>query len=236
MSKSKKEKKKEKELVKKTQGLWAEFKAFITRGNILDMAVGVIIGGAFNAIVTALVNILMSVCTWGVPGGIKGLITVLPASNPAQAGVANIGQKFDASTLNEMVIKYAHESGATITVESDSFVQWKNSLLGLYQLHGTTYVYNQSAFIDWGTFINAIISFLIIALTLFVIVKVSKYITKKRDEYKAKMQEEYYQRHPEERPVPPAPAPKKPTTEELLISILSELQKQNGTKPTEESK
>ena len=135
-----------------------------------------------------------------------------------------------------MVIKYAHESGATITVESDSFVQWKNSLLGLYQLHGTTYVYNQSAFIDWGTFINAIISFLIIALTLFVIVKVSKYITKKRDEYKAKIQEEYYQRHPEERPVPPAPAPKKPTTEELLTSILGELQKQNGTKPTEESK
>ena len=31
-----------------------EFKAFITRGNVLDMAVGVIVGGAFNAIVTTL--------------------------------------------------------------------------------------------------------------------------------------------------------------------------------------
>ena len=33
-----------------------EFKTFITRGNIVDMAVGVIIGGAFTAIVTALCN------------------------------------------------------------------------------------------------------------------------------------------------------------------------------------
>ena len=33
-----------------------EFKAFISRGNVMDMAVGVIIGGAFTAIVTSLVN------------------------------------------------------------------------------------------------------------------------------------------------------------------------------------
>ena len=33
-----------------------EFKAFVMRGNILDMAVGVIIGGAFGKIVTSLVN------------------------------------------------------------------------------------------------------------------------------------------------------------------------------------
>lgn len=35
---------------------FADFKAFITKGNILDMAVGVIIGGAFGKIVTSLVN------------------------------------------------------------------------------------------------------------------------------------------------------------------------------------
>ena len=35
---------------------FGEFKKFITRGNILDMAVGVIVGGAFTAIVTALTN------------------------------------------------------------------------------------------------------------------------------------------------------------------------------------
>ena len=34
----------------------AEFKAFIARGNVMDMAVGVIIGGAFSAITTSLIN------------------------------------------------------------------------------------------------------------------------------------------------------------------------------------
>ena len=44
---------------KKTSGIkkfFEEFKAFAMRGNVLDMAVGVVIGGAFTAIVTALVE------------------------------------------------------------------------------------------------------------------------------------------------------------------------------------
>lgn len=41
-----------------------EFKEFIMRGNVIDMAVGVIIGGAFNNIVSSLVNdIVMPVIT-----------------------------------------------------------------------------------------------------------------------------------------------------------------------------
>lgn len=44
---------------------FAEFKKFITRGNVVDMAVGVIIGGAFTAIVTALTNnIFMPIINW----------------------------------------------------------------------------------------------------------------------------------------------------------------------------
>ncbi len=44
---------------------FGEFKKFITRGNVIDMAVGVIIGGAFTAIVTALTNnILMPIVNW----------------------------------------------------------------------------------------------------------------------------------------------------------------------------
>ena len=44
---------------------FGEFKKFITRGNVVDMAVGVIIGGAFTAIVTALTNqILMPIINW----------------------------------------------------------------------------------------------------------------------------------------------------------------------------
>ena len=40
----------------KKSGFFADFKTFITKGNILDMAVGVIIGGAFGKIVSSLVN------------------------------------------------------------------------------------------------------------------------------------------------------------------------------------
>lgn len=44
---------------------FGEFKKFITRGNVMDMAVGVIIGGAFSAIVSALTNhILMPIINW----------------------------------------------------------------------------------------------------------------------------------------------------------------------------
>jgi len=59
-----------------------DFKKFISRGNILDMAVGVIIGGAFNAIVTAftnkivmpLINLLLSI---GGENGLEKAYTVL---------------------------------------------------------------------------------------------------------------------------------------------------------------
>ena len=51
---------KEKELVKKekekVKNEIIEFKKFISRGNVVDMAVGVIVGGAFGKIVTSLVN------------------------------------------------------------------------------------------------------------------------------------------------------------------------------------
>lgn len=57
--------KKEKTQVKK---FFKEFKEFITRGNVLDMAVGIIIGSAFTAIITAVVsNILTPLINW-IPG------------------------------------------------------------------------------------------------------------------------------------------------------------------------
>ncbi len=49
----------------KKKSFLTEFKEFITKGNILDMAVGVIIGNSFKAIVTALTDrIIMPVVTW----------------------------------------------------------------------------------------------------------------------------------------------------------------------------
>lgn len=186
-SKLTKEEKKALKAEKKAKGetVWADFKKFITRGNVLDLSVGVIMGGAFNAIVTAFTNILLSICTWGVPGGIKGLVTVLPAANATQKGVEGIGQYF--VDLKQATIDYAASQGVTITESSDTFVQWQNSLKTLYTLHGTTWTYNLSAVIDWGSFINAVISFLVIALTLFVVVKVFNSLKAQRIAFQEKM-------------------------------------------------
>ena len=53
------------EQTKEKKGFWKEFKEFIARGNVLDMAVGIIIGGAFTAIVNALCNnILKPIINW----------------------------------------------------------------------------------------------------------------------------------------------------------------------------
>lgn len=167
-----------KELIKKQRGsLWKDFKAFINRGNVVDMAVGVIMGSAFGAIVTAFTNILLSICTWGVPGGLTGLVTVLPAATDAQKGIAGIGQYFKNEDLAEMAKIYCKNLKGTY---EGNEAQWINSLKTLYTLHGDKWTYNQSAIIDWGTFINAIIAFLIIALTLFVILKTFNYLTAKR--------------------------------------------------------
>lgn len=186
-SKLTKEEKKALKAEKKARGetVWADFKKFITRGNVLDLSVGVIMGGAFNAIVTAFTNILLSICTWGVPGGIKGLVTVLPAANASQKGIEGIGQYF--TDLKEATIKYAASQGVTITESSETFVQWQNSLKTLYTLHGTTWTYNLSAVIDWGSFINAVISFLVIAVTLFIVVKVFNSLKAQRLAFQEKM-------------------------------------------------
>ncbi len=54
--KKEKIKKMKKEMKTKRDGFFKDFKKFITRGNVLDMAVGVIVGGAFTAIINALSN------------------------------------------------------------------------------------------------------------------------------------------------------------------------------------
>ena len=175
------------------KSLWAEFKEFINKGNAFMLAVGVVIGGAFNAIVTALVNILMSVATWGVPGGLKGLVTVLPALNDAQKGFRpdlGIGQSFAKGELQEMATKLAVDTyGQDKVNELPTLIEnAKTTLTGQYELHGMTYTYKMSAVIDWGSFINAVIAFIIIAITLFIIVKVTVVLAKKREEAKARLE------------------------------------------------
>ena len=209
---------------RKGKSLWAEFKEFINKGNAFMLAVGVVIGGAFGAIVTAFVNILLSVATWAVPGGLKGLVTVLPALNDAQKGFDGIGQSFAKADFDAMALKIGQAAG--ITDEGQALLYGSQKLSGNYTVHGTRFYFNGSAIIDWGALLTAFISFLIIAIVLFIIVKVVATAAAKREELKAKAQEEYYKKHPEERPVPPEPGKPAPTEVELLTEIRDALKAQ----------
>lgn len=60
------------------KNFFKEFKEFISRGNIIDLAIGVIIGGAFSAIVNSLVNdIIMPCISLATGGSIENLSVVL---------------------------------------------------------------------------------------------------------------------------------------------------------------
>lgn len=74
--------------------LLKEFKAFITKGNVVDLAVGMIIGAAFTAIVTALVNNIFKPLINAIPmGDLQGLITILVAKNAEGLTAAECAQK-----------------------------------------------------------------------------------------------------------------------------------------------
>ena len=75
------EKKKEK------VGFFGEFKKFIARGNIVDLAVGIIIGGAFTAIVNSLVNdVLMPLLSLVKEGGFENMYVGLIKEGLAPEG------------------------------------------------------------------------------------------------------------------------------------------------------
>lgn len=191
MAKLTKEEKAQKKAQKK--GIVKEFKEFIARGNVLDMAIGVVIGGAFSAIVNSVVNVLLSVCMWAVPGGLKGLVTVLPAISDPQKGMApdaGLGQKFAAADLHNLAVAQANALYGAEKVEANPNLveSVKTTILGKYTLHGTQYTYNLSAVIDWGAVINAVISFIIIAIVLFIIVKLANKARAAREEMKAKLE------------------------------------------------
>lgn len=106
----------------KALSLMKEFKDFISRGNVLDMAVGVIVGGAFTSIVNSLVNDIFT-----------------PFLGMILAGV-----NFNAL--------------------------------------GVTIPWGNRPFINFGSFIQAIISFLLTALCVFVVVKLVNSFHRKKAE------------------------------------------------------
>ena len=70
------------------KNLFADFKKFISKGNVIDLAVGMIIGAAFTAIVNALVNYILKPLIAAIPGadGLGALQIVLREAQTDEAG------------------------------------------------------------------------------------------------------------------------------------------------------
>ena len=86
----------------KNSGFVAEFKQFIARGNVLDMAVGVIIGGAFGKISTSLVNDI-----------------IMPAVSMLTGGVDFRQWKI---VLKQAVVENGEEIAAAVSINYGSFL------------------------------------------------------------------------------------------------------------------
>ncbi len=140
---------------------WSEFKEFIMRGNVVDMAVGVVVGAAFKGIVDSLVNDI-----------------IMPPIGYLLGGV-------DFSSLKVVMKQAIGTPGAEDYVPEVA--------------------------INYGMFINSVISFLIIALVIFSIVKSLQKV-------KTALIHEQVEEEKEEEP-------QGPTETELLQAILEEVQK-----------
>ena len=84
------------------KGFFGEFKEFIARGNVMDMAVGVIIGGAFGKISTSLVNDV-----------------IMPAVSMLTGGVDFSAWKI---VLKEAVMENGEEIAAAVSINYGSFL------------------------------------------------------------------------------------------------------------------
>lgn len=88
----------------KGKGLVAEFKKFIMRGNVMDMAVGVIVGGAFTAIVTSLNQDILTPIL-GIFGGIDFTHLSVTLGNSETAPVLAYGN-FITAVLNFLITAF----------------------------------------------------------------------------------------------------------------------------------
>ena len=87
------------ELMKKGKKVFSEFKRFIAKGNVIDLAVGVIIGGAFGKIVTSMVeDILMPII-----GVISGGIDFTDLSITVGEAIINYG-KFLQNVIDFLIV------------------------------------------------------------------------------------------------------------------------------------
>lgn len=86
-----------------------EFKTFAVRGNVLDMAVGIIIGVAFGAIVSSLVNDVIMPPIGALVGGIDFGSLSIKLTNPIDAGksVEILYGKFINTIINFIIVAFS---------------------------------------------------------------------------------------------------------------------------------
>ena len=138
-----------------------EFKKFIMRGNVIDMAVGVIVGSAFTAIVNGMSNfILKPIINW--------ILTLI-------LGKDSLSEVYTFLIKEFKTIESTNDLGETIM---ETVIDLENSI-----------------FIDWGSFINAVINFFIIAIVLFTIVKLINAFRDGRKELNEKVSKKTLDRH-----------------------------------------
>ena len=134
----------------KKKGFLGEFKEFINRGNIVDMAVGIIVGSAFTAIVNSLVNDMLT--------PLLGLF-----SKDGFVGLY-LGLWENGVAATDITLK----NGAVIAAGEVTY---------------RTYIY-------YGSFIQSIVNFLLIAFSVFCIVKILNRIQRMSEETRLKIEKE----------------------------------------------
>ncbi|MBR0481830.1 MAG: large-conductance mechanosensitive channel protein MscL [Firmicutes bacterium] len=88
--------------------MFKEFKEFISKGNVMDMAVGLVTGSAFTAIVTSLVNDVIMPCIGVLVGGLNFTdlkITLKAAKDGAEAVTLNYGS-FIQAVVNFLIVAF----------------------------------------------------------------------------------------------------------------------------------
>ena len=186
----------------KIKQFFKDFKKFISRGNVVDMAIGVIVASAFTAIVTALTNkIIMPCINWLLSLGGAGLDSAYTFLKTAYL-----------------------EDGVTIDLANSIYIDWgafitailNFILIALVLFTVLRIMMNAQGF--WKKEVNSRPT------------KAEKEILKSQG-VNMKSRKEVLKATKELREKnKPAPVPPKPTQEELLTNILNELKKQNEPK------
>jgi len=92
--------------LKKSKGFFGEFKTFILRGNVMDMAIGVIIGSAFASIVTALTNDFINPLINSIGGVSFGGTIHLPWTPEGDAGQYLLWGDFVTAVINFLIMAF----------------------------------------------------------------------------------------------------------------------------------